>query len=126
SYHFLFYTNAFMSLIAGILFIWYFKNRKGHAPDKSNGVKSEAQIKVKSAYADRTFLIFSFFIAIYAFCLFQILNTLHLFYKDIARMTEKELDFLMAFNLIVVFVLDMKIQHFAEISDVRHVWNVSN
>lgn len=114
SYHFLFYTNAFMSLIAGILFIWYFKNRKGHAPDKSNGVKSEAQIKVKSAYADRTFLIFSFFIAIYAFCFFQILNTLPLFYKDIARMTEKEIGFLMAFNGIVVFVLEMALVHFAE------------
>ena len=114
SYHFLFYTNAFMSLIAGILFIWYFKNRKGHAPDKSNGVKNEAQIKVKSAYADRTFLIFSFFIAIYAFCFFQILNTLPLFYKEIAKMTEKEIGLLMAFNGIVVFVLEMALVHFAE------------
>lgn len=114
SYHFLFYTNAFMSLVAGILFIWYFKNREGHAPEKSIGVKAEAKIKVKSAYADRTFLIFSFFIAIYAFCFFQILNTLPLFYKDIARMTEKEIGLLMAFNGIVVFVLEMALVHFAE------------
>lgn len=114
SYSFLFYTNALMSFAAGILFIIYFKNRKGHAPEKIIADKSEQIAKTKSAYADSKFLLFSLFIAIYAFCFFQILNTLPLFYKKVALMNEKEIGLLMAFNGIVVFVLEMALVHFAE------------
>lgn len=114
SYNFLFYTNACMSFIAGILFIFYFKNRKGNTPEKVVSKKDEDIVKVKSAYTDVKFLLFSSFIAIYAYCFFQILNTLPLFYKNVALMNEKEVGLLMAFNGIVVFVLEMALVHFAE------------
>ncbi|WKW45418.1 MFS transporter [Myroides sp. JBRI-B21084] len=114
SYNFLFYANACMSFVAGILFVFYFKNRKGNAPFKELNSTIQVPIKEKSAYSDRIFLIFSVFIAIYAFCFFQILNTLPLFYKNVAMMTEKEVGLLMGFNGIVVFVLEMALVHFAE------------
>ncbi len=114
SYNFLFYANACMSFIAGTLFIIYFKNRAGNAPKKVIAEKAATVAKVKSAYTDGIFLIFSFFIAIYAFCFFQILNTLPLFYKNVAFMNEKEVGLLMGFNGIVVFVLEMALVHFAE------------
>ena len=114
SYNFLFYTNACMSFIAGILFIFYFKNRKGNTPEKVVSKKAKDIVKVKSAYTDVKFLLFSSFIAIYAYCFFQILNTLPLFYKNVALMNEKEVGLLMAFNGIVVFVLEMALVHFAE------------
>lgn len=114
SYNFLFYTNAVMSFIAGILFIVYFKNRKGNSPEKVISEKVEKSIKKKSAYFDSKFLLFSFFIAIYAYCFFQILNTLPLFYKNVALMDEKEVGLLMAFNGIIVFLLEMALVHYAE------------
>ena len=114
SYNFLFYTNAVMSFLAGTLFIIYFKNRKGNTPEKVIANKAEKILKTKSAYADQKFIFFSFFIAIYAFCFFQILNTLPLFYKNVALMNEKEVGLLMAFNGIVVFILEMALVHYAE------------
>ena len=113
SYNFLFYTNGIMSLLAGLLFLFYFKNRKGNSPEKSID-KNVQSFHKKSAYTDKKFLIFSFFIALYAFCFFQILNTLPLFYKKIALMTEKEVGLLMGFNGLIVFILEMALVHYAE------------
>jgi len=114
SYNILFYTNAVMSFFAGVLFVFYFKNKKGNTPLKTVADKAATYIKTTSAYKDGKFLLFSFFIAIYAFCFFQILNTLPLFYKNVALMNEKEVGLLMAFNGIVVFILEMALVHYAE------------
>src|SRR5690606_19737346 len=70
--------------------------------------------KFKTAYTDKKFILFSILIAIYAFCFFQILNTLPLFYKDVALMNEKEVGILMGFNGIMVFLLEMALVHYAE------------
>lgn len=113
SYDFLFYTNGLMSFCAGILFFFYFRNKKGNAPEKTISEKAQA-LHSKSAYSDKKFLLFSFFIAIYAYCFFQILNTLPLFYKNIALMSEKEVGLLMGFNGMVVFILEMALVHYAE------------
>ncbi|MDN3710174.1 hypothetical protein QW060_25195 [Myroides ceti] len=48
---------------------------------------------------------FSVCVALYAFCFFQILNTLPLFYKNVALLDEKNVGILMAFNGIIVFTL---------------------
>lgn len=115
SYDLLFYVNGTMSFFAGLLFLFYFKNRKGNAPkERVITEKHEEITKAPSAYTDVKFLFFSAFIAIYAFCFFQILNTLPLFYKNIALMSEKEVGLLMAFNGIVVFLLEMALVHYAE------------
>lgn len=113
SYDFLFYTNGLMSFLAAVLFFFYFRNKEGNVPEKTVSEKTQT-IHTKSAYTDKKFLLFSFFIAIYAFCFFQILNTLPLFYKNIALMTEKEVGLLMGFNGLIVFVLEMALVHYAE------------
>lgn len=115
SYDLLFYTNAFMSFCAGVLFLFYFKNRKGRAISNTT-IASEipSSKKFKTAYTDTKFILFSILIAIYAFCFFQILNTLPLFYKDVALMNEKEVGILMGFNGIMVFLLEMALVHYAE------------
>lgn len=113
SYNFLFYTNAVMSFLAGLLFFFYFRNKKGNEPKKVVSEKAQ-QMNSKSAYTDGKFVLFSIFIAIYAFCFFQILNTLPLFYKNVALMSEKEVGLLMGFNGIVVFILEMALVHYAE------------
>lgn len=114
SYNFLFYTNAVMSFLAGLLFLFYFRNRKGNAIKKAVSEKSEEASKSRTAYSDGKFILFSMCIAIYAYCFFQILNTLPLFYKKVAMMNEQEVGMLMAFNGIVVFILEMALVHYAE------------
>lgn len=41
SYNFLFYTNAVMSFLAGLLFFFYFRNKKGNEPKKVVSEKAQ-------------------------------------------------------------------------------------
>lgn len=114
SYNFLFYVNASMSFIAGVLFIIYFKNKKGNTPVKTEKVENLETYKFKNAYTDYKFVLFSICVALYATVFFQILNTLPIFYKTIAKMNEQSVGVLMGFNGVVVFLLEMALVHYAE------------
>ena len=114
SYDFLFYTNAIMSFCAGVIFFIYFRNRKGYGAEKNLKSEKIADKPTKSAYTDVKFILFSICVALYATSFFQILNTLPIFYKDVAGLTEKNVGVLMGFNGIVVFLLEMALVHYAE------------
>lgn len=115
SYNFLFYTNAAMSFCAGVLFVFYFRNKKGNAPVKKEDITEVVETpRFKTAYFDSKFILFSICVALYATVFFQILNTLPLFYKEVALMNEKSVGVLMGFNGIVVFLLEMALVHYAE------------
>lgn len=114
SYDFLFYSNAIMSFLAGLLFVFYFRNKKGNTKTKEVILEDIELPKFKSAYYDKKFILFSICIGLYATCFFQILNTLPLFYKNVAMMSEKNVGVLMAFNGMIVFLLEMALVHYAE------------
>lgn len=116
SYDFLFYTNAVMSFSAGLVFFFYFRSKKGNHSEKNALIKIQEIPKEKkqTAYNDKKFILFSVCVALYAFCFFQILNTLPLFYKNVALLDEKNVGILMAFNGIIVFTLEMALVHFTE------------
>lgn len=114
SYNFLFYSNALMSFLAGILFVFYFRNKRGNKPSKEQKLQDLEVPKYKSAYLDIKFVLFSICIALYATSFFQILNTLPLFYKNVAMMSEKNVGMLMGFNGLMVFVFEMALVHYAE------------
>lgn len=113
SYDFLFYVNALFVLAAALIFVFYFSNKDAKPVQKATQPSGQA-IKIKSAYTDGKFLLFSLFIAFYAFCFFQILNALPLFYKQEAGMHEQNVGLILAFNGIVVFVLEMFLVNVAE------------
>lgn len=113
SFDWLFYTNAIMIFCAGIIYFFYFKNRQQNEKNQSVDIPRENIVK-KSAYKDVKFIWFSIFVSLYAFCFFQILNTLPLFYKNEVGLNEKEVGFLIAFSGIIVFLLEMVIVHYVE------------
>lgn len=110
SFKLLFFTNAFMALIAAVLFWWYFKNKNTKTIQENTTNLNEQ----KNAFKDRDFLLFSFFVTLFAFCFFQILNTLPIFYKNVALLKENQIGVLMGFNGLIVFSLEMFIIHIAE------------
>lgn len=111
SFQLLFFANAFMSLTAGVLFWWYFRNKSTNALAKH---KTEKIKTTDTRFKDYDFLLYSFFVALFAFCFFQLLNTLPLFYKNVALLKENQIGLLMAFNGLMVFSLEMFIIHIAE------------
>ncbi len=112
SYDWLFYGNAIGATVAGALFFFYFRNRKGN----ENVLKKEANETEKeiSPYKDKPFILFNILTALYAICFFQLLSTLPLFYKEIHKLTEADIGMLLAYSGIVVFALEMLLVHLAE------------
>ncbi|MGV3765861.1 MAG: MFS transporter [Chitinophagaceae bacterium] len=112
SYNWLFYGNAITAGAAGIVFFFYFRSLKA----KGQTVKTETPSLApgKSPWKDAPFLLFSLLCSVYAIIFFQILNTMPVFYRESHGLTEQEIGLLLAFNGMVVFLLEMILVHLAE------------
>lgn len=115
SYNLLFYCNAATALIAGIVFVFFFKGRKErNSSDNSENNQEKEVIKERNAYTDVPFLIFNIFCVLFSIAFFQILNTLPLFYKEVAHLSQSEIGLLMGFSGILIVVFEMLLIHYTE------------
>lgn len=113
SFSWLFYTNAIMIFCAGLVYFLYFRNKTENPLANVSDLRNDQPIERKSAYSDVKYIWFSLFVAFYAFCFFQILNLLPLFYKEVG-LSEQEIGLLIAFSGVIVFLLEMIIVHWIE------------
>jgi len=116
SYQWLFYGNGLTALLAGMVFYLYFRNRQGNKLRESKNPEPKTKI-IKtgiSPWKDQKFLIFSLLCCLYSICFFQLLSTLPLFYREVHHLSEANIGLLLAFNGMVVFVLEMLLVQIAE------------
>jgi predicted MFS family arabinose efflux permease len=104
SYRLIFMVDGATCILAGIIFYIYFKNRKGHTPLK---VEDDSPPKLKSAYSDKKFILFSVLSTIFAILFFQLFMTLPLYYKEVYDLNESRIGSILAMNGIIVFSLEM-------------------
>ncbi|CAD7812070.1 Multidrug resistance protein MdtH [Chryseobacterium aquaeductus] len=111
SYDFLFYSNAVGALLAGLTYVLFFRKREYRNPDQP---KNSVDVKSVSPYKDYRFLIFCVACFMFSICFFQLLNTLTIFYKQEAHLSQKNIGFLLGFSGIVVVLLEMLLVQIAE------------
>lgn len=111
SYNFLFYSNALGALLAGITYIWFFKNRKYKNPDLP---KADLPLQSISPYKDGKFLLFSLTCLLFSVCFFQILNTLTIFYKQEAHLSQQEIGYILGYSGFIIVILEMLLVQVAE------------
>ena len=111
SYNFLFYSNALGALLAGIIYIGFFRKRKykNHQP-----AETEPHTESTSPYRDGKFLLFSLACLLFSVCFFQILNTLTIFYKQEARLSQQEIGYILGYSGFIIVVLEMLFVQIAE------------
>jgi predicted MFS family arabinose efflux permease len=116
SYYWLFYGNAFGTILAGIIFYVYFNNRKSRFNQEPQKISDaiEPKAKVKSPYRDRKMLLFGFLCALYAICFFQLLSTLPLFYKEVHQMSESSIGIILGYSGLFVFLTEMLLVQIAD------------
>lgn len=108
SYHLLFYGNATSTAIAGIVFYFYFhKKEKAKKQKILNEPQRASPVKGLSPWKDRQFLMYSFLCTLFSMCFFQFLSTLPLYYKEVYQLRSWDIGFLLGFNGLVVFALEM-------------------
>lgn len=105
SYHWLFVADGATCIAAGVVFYFYFRNMKGHQPVKQT--LQEVPLTVKSPYRDVPFICFVILCACFAIIFFQFFTTLPLYYRQVYALSEGSIGGILAFNGIMVFLLEM-------------------
>src|SRR5690606_14903854 len=111
SYNFLFYSNALGALLAGITYIWFFKNRTHRNREIE---PSELGQNSVSPYRDWKFMLFAFLCLLFSICFFQILNTLTLFYKEEANLSQQTIGYILGYSGLIIVILEMLLVQIAE------------
>ncbi|WBV52436.1 MFS transporter [Chryseobacterium gambrini] len=115
SYEFLFFSNAFTALVAGILYIVFFRKRNMLAKLKARKVQEAIEIKKEnSPYRDGKFLVYCFFCMLFSICFFQLFSTLTIFYKDTAHLSQQSIGYILGYSGFLVVLLEMGLVQVAE------------
>lgn len=120
SYDLLFYGNAFFTLCAGFMYLYFFNRRhklyrlKQQRHRSTNIAAAPVFTKERSPYLDSAFIIFCLICAVFSICFFQLMNTLPLFYKDGLGLSQAQIGLLMGTNGFVVVLFEMLLVHIAE------------
>ena len=116
SYNFLFVVNAIGALVAGIIYIVFFRKRNKIFREKKRlePEKTIERVVTKSPYKDFPFLIYSILCAVFAVCFFQFFNTIPLFYKDVAKLDQSTIGFILGYSGFIIVLLEMPLVSIAE------------
>jgi predicted MFS family arabinose efflux permease len=116
SYNFLFIVNAIGAVTAGIIYVIFFRRRNKIFREKKKlePVKAVEKTVTKSPYKDYPFLLYSFLCAVFAVCFFQFFNTIPLFYKDVAKLNQSTIGFILGYSGFIIVLLEMPLVSLAE------------
>jgi predicted MFS family arabinose efflux permease len=106
SYKMLFFADGITCVLAGFVFYFYFRNRKGYQPSNKSS-DGNKDFKVEKAYSDKIYLLFIFLASVYAMLFFQLFMTLPIYYREIYNLSEKLIGGLLAINGFAVFSFEM-------------------
>ncbi|QIG90988.1 MFS transporter [Chryseobacterium sp. POL2] len=116
SYNFLFGVNAVAALVAGVMYVVFFRKRNKifQAKQKQNKQKNLNIAKGKSPYKDFQFILFCLLCMIFSVCFFQFFNTIPIFYKEVAHLDQTTIGYVLGYSGFIIVVLEMLIVNFAE------------
>jgi predicted MFS family arabinose efflux permease len=105
-YHLLFVIDAVTSICAGIMLFFVLPKTNSLHQERN---KDEIKVKSMSAYRDTEYLKFIFFVAIYGIIFFQIFASVPQFFSRELGYGEDLIGLLMAFNGLLVVLVEMPI-----------------
>jgi len=116
SYNFLFIVNGIGAVTAGIIYVIFFRRRNKIFREKKKlePTKTIEKTVTKSPYKDYPFLLYSFLSAVFAVCFFQFFNTIPLFYKDVAKLDQRTIGFILGYSGFIIVLLEMPLVSLAE------------
>ena len=103
-YHALFVIDAITTYGAAFILWRYLPRTDAHQVSSDNAVLSD---RSTSAYRDYRYLIFIFFVALYATCFFQIFASVPQFFNKVCHYQEDTIGLLMALNGFIVVLVEM-------------------
>lgn len=115
SYNFLFIVNAIAALSAGIIYVIFFRKRNTIFQKQKKMLPVETFTeKGRSPYRDFPFLFYSLLCTVFAICFFQFFNTIPLFYKEVAKLSQSTIGFVLGYSGFIIVLLEMPLVSIAE------------
>lgn len=117
SYNWIFYGNAIAASIAAIVFIYFFRNKKGnskHSPPEAKVTPQQQSNPERNAYRDGLFIGFNIFCFLFSMAFFQLITTLPLFYRDVHHLDSSQIGLLLGFSGFVIVLFEMVLIHLIE------------
>ncbi|MPT32457.1 MAG: MFS transporter [Chryseobacterium sp.] len=115
SYDFLFIVNFIGAVLAGVIYVIFFRKRNKIFREKKKSETFEVIKKTgKSPYKDYPFLLYSFLCTIFAICFFQFFNTIPLFYKEVGKLSQSTIGFILGYSGFIIVLLEMPLVSIAE------------
>ena len=115
SYNLLFWVNTVGALLAGMIYIYFFRERHkkvaANPVDKNRSLHNSASI---SPYKDRLFILFCLLCALFAIFFFQFFNTIPLFYKDVALLSKSTIGFILGYSGFLIVIFEMLMVNIAQ------------
>jgi len=105
SFKLLFLADGFTCIVAGLVFFFYFRNRKGRKPATREERKLAS--KSRSPFSDPLYLSFIVLTCLYASMFFQLFMTLPLYYRDVYQLSERGIGGMLTLNGAIVFLVEM-------------------
>lgn len=115
SYNFLFIVNAIAALSAGVIYLIFFRKRNTIFQKQKKMLPVETFTeKGRSPYRDFPFLFYSLLCTVFAICFFQFFNTIPLFYKEVAKLSQSTIGFVLGYSGFIIVLLEMPLVSIAE------------
>ncbi len=103
SYQLLFWVDGFTNITAA-LFMWFFLKPSKRAVTL---IKDNAATIKRSAYKDKTYLLFILLVTLFACCFFQIFTNMPVYFKREWNFSEPFIGLLMAINGLLIALVEM-------------------
>lgn len=108
NYHLLFWIDGATNIMASFL-LYFFLAPSKNVETRENTV--DEKIISKSAYQDKPYLAYSFFVFLYAFTFFQLFTTQPVYFKKELLLSENYIGLLMALNGLLITFFEMVVVH---------------
>ena len=118
SYEFLFVTNAVAAVVAGFVYVRFFKRRhkiyKYRQLRKERAEKETPKEKGRSPYRDFMFIVFTVFCGFFAIFFFQFFNTIPIFYKEVVGLDQQTIGYILGYSGFIIALFEMLIVTWAD------------
>lgn len=103
SYHWLFWTDGLTCIVAALVLRWLLKPADGKTPTE----EKEAAPVFQSAYRDKTFLRFVFFVWVFSLSFFQLFSVIPLYYERVIHLSNSQIGLVLSMNGLIIALLEM-------------------
>jgi predicted MFS family arabinose efflux permease len=106
SYSLLFWTDGLTCIAAALVLRWLLRPRQSRAGMKELTPLPESRPAL-SAYKDRRYLLFIFFVWLFALCFFQLFSVIPLYFQRVIHMTTAAIGLILSMNGLLIAVIEM-------------------